>query len=586
MTSNDDPRPIRSSAQAPSPLDDAEVQKIVRSVAETWSMPPVRLDQPTWRDRVRTPRARRLAGLRVGMGRIGRAAVAAVTLSVGAALLGVLLTRPLSPSARESQAPTGNGPTASPRPVPSQLPKLLVNGEVPTPSQLIVGIDSAFALVDLGTGTISPTIASGQYGTVMRRSRDGALYCLCFGGDSYASGSFTHMSVTWNRYDAGGAVIESVAIGDYTGGADPRDVGNPEQPQHVALRVTYGTDPSVAFVGWSLHAHPVWKSGVVIVNVSTGAVIERVDLPDRADGTDPIRVGVDAPRVVGALGSGHVAIARPWYQWSPPTGSNPAFRTGADTFDATDDGASLSGIVKLAAAAGCADAVTASGPRAGGGYWLACTGDQYGTTVLRRVDADGRVLGDSRAAGSGDFGGDASANVAVSPDGSSLFLWDPTTTVLTRLDLTTGEAAMGKGTTAALDPLTALGGWLTPTVQAKVLLSAGLALSPDGTRAYALGIDPNGAIGGEPVSTGIFVFDTGTMAQVDHWTSNADLVSIAVSADNQFVYVAGSPQFNGNGTVTFQFASITVFEARTGSVRLVAGQLGKGFLVLPSTVVR
>lgn len=76
------------------------------------------------------------------------------------------------------------------------------------------------------------------------------------------------------------------------------------------------------------------------------------------------------------------------------------------------------------------------------------------------------------------------------------------------------------------------------------------------------------------------------MAQVDHWDSIADLVSIAVSGDGAFVYVAGSPEFNGNGSVTHQFASITVFEAQTGAIRLIAGQLGKGFLVLPSTTVR
>ena len=58
-----------------------------------------------------------------------------------------------------------------------------------------------------------------------------------------------------------------------------------------------------------------------------------------------------------------------------------------------------------------------------------------------------------------------------------------------------------------------------------------------------------------------------------------------VGGGGAFVDVAGSPEFNGNGTVTLQSASVTVFETRTGAVRLVAGQPGKGFLVLPATTV-
>lgn len=588
MTAPEDPKPMTTPrlSDAP-PSDEAEIGRLVRAVGAMWTMPSIRLDQPFWSDRVRTPRERRLASLRAGGSRIGRAAAAAVAVSVGAALLGVLLTHPSDPAAGRSPSPSGGGPTASPAALPSQLPKLLVNGAAPSPSQLIVSLDNGFAMADLGSGTISPTFASGQFGTVVRRAPSGSIYCLCLGGDRYARGSFTHMTVTWSRYDEGGTVIESIPIGDYTGAPDPRDVGNQEQSQHVTLRVSYGGDPTIAFVGWSLHAHPVWKSGVVVVNVSDGNVIERIDLPDQTDGVDLVRVGGDAPRVVGALGPGHLAIARPWYQWSPPTAPNPSFRTGADAFDATMDGQSVSTFVALAAASDCADAVTAAGPRADGGFWLACTSYQAGSTIVRRVDPAGQAIGDSRVAGQGDVGSDPSALVALSPAGTALFLWNPTGSALTRIDLSTGDVVEGKGATAAAPgPLQALGRWLTPSAQAKVLLSGGLALSPDGRRAYALGIDPNGAQGGGPLSTGVFVFDAETMAQLDHWDSIADLVSIAVSADGAFVYVAGSPEFNGNGSVTLQEASITVFDAQTGAVRLIAGQLGKGFLVLPSTTVR
>lgn len=596
MTSQHD----RDSTPAPRPenpggaIDDAELGRLVRAVADDWSMPAVRLDQPGWRDGVRSPRARRLAAFRGWTGRMGQAAAGAVALTVGAALLGVWLTRP-SGSAGQSPQPTGtDGLVTSPGPgttgpTASKLPKLLVAGDIPTPSELIVKVESAFAIVDLGSGTIGQEIASGQWGTDVRRAPNGSIYCLCLGGDGYASGSFTHMTVAWNRYDDAGTVAESVTIGEYTGAPDLRDAGNPEQSQHVALHVSYSADPRLAFVGWSLHAHPIWKSGVVVVDVSSGAVVQRIDLPDRLDGTETTRIGVDAPRIIGSIGEGRLAVTRPWYSWSPPTGSNPSFRTAADIYGAAFDGDRLSSLEALPAASGCADAVTLTGARAGGGYWLACTGNQYSRTILRRVAMDGRVIGETDVIGAGDLGGDTSATTAVSPDGTAIFLWNPTTRVLTRVDLTTGEASTGTGdvTADAGGPLGALGRWLTPAAAAKVLLSSGIAISPDGTRIYALGIESNvTAANGDPGSAGVFIFDTANLRQLAHWEATADFVSLAVSADARFVYAAGSPQFNVGGTVTGQEASITVFDARDGSVRLIAGQLGRGFLLFPSTIVQ
>ena len=198
-------------------------------------------------------------------------------------------------------------------------------------------------------------------------------------------------------------------------------------------------------------------------------------------------------------------------------------------------------------------------------------------------------VGETDVIGAGDLGGDTSATTAVSPDGTAIFLWNPTTRVLTRVDLTTGEASTGTGdvTADAGGPLGALGRWLTPTAAAKVLLSSGIAISPDGTRIYALGIESNvTAANGGPGSAGVFIFDTANLRQLAHWEATADFVSLAVSADARFVYAAGSPQFNVGGTVTGQEASITVFDARDGSVRLIAGQLGRGFLLFPSTIVQ
>jgi len=61
--------------------DDATIEQLVRDVAGEWNMPPVRLDAPGWRERVRSSRTRRLAAAGGWFGRIGQAATAAIALT-------------------------------------------------------------------------------------------------------------------------------------------------------------------------------------------------------------------------------------------------------------------------------------------------------------------------------------------------------------------------------------------------------------------------------------------------------------------------------------------------------------------------
>ena len=117
----------------PTGYDDATIEQLVRDVAGEWTMPPVRLDAPGWRSRVRSPGARRLAAVGGVFGRLGRAAGAAVSLTVVAALIAVIITRPPSEPGK-SPEPSG-GPTASPAANATALPKLLVNGDEPNPAE-------------------------------------------------------------------------------------------------------------------------------------------------------------------------------------------------------------------------------------------------------------------------------------------------------------------------------------------------------------------------------------------------------------------------------------------------------------------
>jgi hypothetical protein len=226
------------------------------------------------------------------------------------------------------------------------------------------------------------------------------------------------------------------------------------------------------------------------------------------------------------------------------------------------------------------------GPLANGGAWIACSTGGMELTVIRRFDAAGSRIGDVQVVGTG--GIDAEL-VAPSPDGKSVFVWDPTTLTITRVDLATGSTKVGHGTTGTAavgaGPLAALGAWLAPTAAAKSVLRGGLVVSPDGAHVYAIGVHGTGGGEGLSGSAGVFAFDSTTLAQVAHYEPTADYVSIAVSADGKFVYAAGLPLVDATGADSGNRASITVFSTTDGRVRLIAGELGTSMLTFLSPIL-
>jgi hypothetical protein len=205
--------------------------------------------------------------------------------------------------------------------------------------------------------------------------------------------------------------------------------------------------------------------------------------------------------------------------------------------------------------------------------------------VIRRLGPDNSLLGDVRIPGSSGIDTDPTA---VSADGSTLYVWDPSTEVLTRVDLASGDKTSGKGIAAAdPGPLAALGTWLAPVAAAKSWLHGALVVSPDGSRVYAIGIKEGASERDMAGSTGVFVFDAATLEPTTIWQPTADYVSIAVSADGKLVFAAGLPGVDaaGRNKITQQ-ASITIFDAGDGSVRLIAGQLGGDALTFLSARLR
>jgi hypothetical protein len=567
------------------PIDDDDVARIVRDIAAGWVMPPVRLDQPGWRDRVRTPRAQRLGGARGWFGRVGQALTGALVLTGAAALVAVYLTGPRTGNGKpgDSSAPATPQPSAAAAATP--MPKLKVSGPVPAPAQIVVETGgSEFAVVDLSTGTIGSSLQVSSWGSATRYAPNGDLVCLCTRSSLPSLGNDTREKVSFLRYDHNGIVTFTSVVLDVSGAPDPRDGLVPQQPGHVSAFTTFSADGRFAFVGWSARAHPVWKSGIVVVGLDDGSVVQRLDLPTQSDGSGDSRTYVDAPHVIGQ-GGGRVVIERSGYDWSPVSAAEPTVTPWTRAFSANITDGTLGAPVELAQGTFCGQYLDLAGGLPDGGLWLSCV--RYGSsTIVRRLHPDGSVAGDTTVIGTSIDG----STSAVSPDGAFLYLWNPVGLELTRIELVTGNTSKSKAPAvaadAASDPLTAFGRWLAPAAAAKMLLQSGIALSPDGTRVFALGIlgNPNGSE--FTGSAGVIVFDAEQMTALGRWPATADYVSIAVSADGASVYAAGMPGFGAGGEHSGQPASITVFNAADGSIALLAGDLGDQMLTFPDTLLK
>jgi hypothetical protein len=566
-------------ARGAHPIDDDDVARLVREVAGGWSMPPVRLDQPGWRERIRSPQGRRAASLKGWFGRLGQAAAAGVVLTVVAALVAVYLTGPTSQFGKPSSPPSTPGST--PAANATALPQLLVHGDLPSPSRVLVQTEGGqFAVADLATGKLGSLISAGTWNSRIVRSPSGDLVCLCTSGSGTTYGQPTHAKVSLNRFDDAGNVTSRIVVLDIEGVPDPRYGEVPQQPGHVSTWASVSADGRFAYIGWAARAHPVWKSGIVVVSLDDGTVLQRLDLPDKTDGTMDLGVYVDAPRVAGQSGSGGLVIARSGYRWGPVLSSNASYLPGADVFMSSVDGdGRLGQPAPVDAATDCGDEVGFAGPLPGGGTWLSCRhlGGAVRTTILR-LKGDGSQGGQTSINSSFAEG----STSVVSPDGASLYIWDASGLELNRVELATGNVSKAKApaVAAASDPLLAFGRWLAPPTLAKMFLQPGIAISPDGSRVYGLGIVGSPSARDFSGSAGVVVFDTESMTSLGRWEPTADFVSVAVSPDGKFVYATGSSDVDAAGNETGQPASITVFNAADGTIRLIAGSLGRGMLSL------
>ena len=603
-------------AMGPDAPDDSDLAELVRALAEDWKMPPQRLGEPTWRDRVRPGRMGGAGPSLRWAGRVTRAAGIAVAATVVLALAAVWLTLPRiypggppPPASGGPVRPSAGAPTMSPSTGSSSagqtpLPAIARFGALPTPSRIVVGTGTAYAVLDLATGMLGPSFAgwSDAYSPLLALP-DGGYLSLSVA--TVTTATTDGLRVGLRFYDAEGSLTSSLPLraagigspgapsgtaGEFIGRTDPAaGVSTSDQGSSAAIDGSVSPDGRYLYLGWAVRQPPAWRIGVDVVDLSDGSVVEAVRLPDVPSSQSGGIVYAWAPHVLVAPDARHAVIRGTTVEnaqgtdgwWSAPLVGG---RLGAPAPPATGTGTLDQ----------CREATVVEGFAASSTYYALC-GTNGAPVVLRRVDLAGRPAGDTALPGL--VGGQLPGETAVAVDRAhgTLYAWGPFTGTLVRVDLPTGRVsrnvtvpqptAVSGGPPGLLGTLGAgLGRWLAPGAAAKVYLQPAIALSADGSRIYALGVNGTSALDASAGSSGVWVFDTSTMRVAGHWAPTADFASIAVSPDGRSVYAAGMSGVDASGSQRPLQASVTVYDASDGSVRVIAGALGDAFLdVAPGT---
>ena len=565
--------PDRPTPTSRAPLDDAALGVIVREVAEEWSLPPHRLDVPTWRDRVE--RGRRAGGrgssIRWTRGLIGAAAVAVVaTVSLSFAV--AWLTTPrghqgtagssASPGASSTPAPSGSG---VPGIAASPMAMLVRNGDLPSPSRIMVQTGQGYHIVDLATGILSPVLIEIGLGpTALLARPSGGWVCICGNGQN-------GIRMFAQAVDANGVRGAQTHIRDVVGTYDPR-ASRDLQPVLADVATTVSPDGRLAFMGWvQRDAATGWRIGADVIDLDSLATVASTELlldePVDIKGHPRTRL---APGVGMSPAGDRILITSQWYLNDP---NAPQQLGEADHWLASFDGRSIgswaqAGITTDVCWGSGVGMIDAKQPIDDAVYYVTCWSPE-GQFVLKRIAADGRIVSATEFPGS--LAGIVTGT-AARPSGDAFFSWNPFESVLSRLDLRSGELKTGEPQRPNRTGLTKPSGDL-------------IVVSADGTRVYTLGIAS--AAGGSAETTGVYAFDASTLAPLGHWAAQADYTSIAVSHDGRHVYAAadGQPGVTGGPGPEFG-ASITAYNTSDGSVAVIAGRLLARDLALGEAICR
>lgn len=454
-------------------------------------------------------------------------------------------------SASAAAVPSGPGPTL--RPAAAPLPVLVVNGAPAPEGRIIVAADGGFRTLDLGTGELGGFV--GTWRDVFHVHPDGGYLCACV---ERPWGDRTESIVV--------RAVRMTSDGEVTWAGEPRQyVGRRPKPDAVSGAAGVGSaltpDGGTLLLGWAVRAAGGWSFGLDLEPVERDGPARRVLLEVIDLGTADVRIGDPMVRVSP---DGRLAAVAGWLAVRRTDGwsvERPRWRVALGS-----DGPAA--VTRLEGASELAATCEAQGFATPTSYVAVCRSAiprEEGLTLVEIHDAL-VVPGEDPVTVIMPAG--PQPVVRIDAGSGSVFVWDPLGHVMASIDVRTGRVS---GTTAIAPADRGAQGEVATAPLARPLGSDALALSPDGTRLYALGRPRPDRTGG---SSGVWVFDSRTLALLDHWAPTADFVSLAASADGRWVYAIGAWGADAEGRPSRQDSSLTIFVALTGDVRLIAGQPG------------
>jgi hypothetical protein len=536
--------------------------------------------------------------VRVRPGRFSSGAVLALVLTIGLALFAAV-AGPYTPGGRGGAATSSRPAVGGARRVPlvatmpapaptppepdaaASLPRLVRFG-APVPSGKLLVSAGGYAFLDMDAGRVD-AIPGATWPSQVVRTRAG-LACVCVNVTSRSDGQSAAIRITWLE---SGVRPEDLAIGTIPGYLDPGR-GSDDQGESVAVSATASPAGDAVYIGTAVRERRAWLLAVTAVDLTTRRVsqpivVERVPLTERVENPTVApspRSPIEAPTMATATApvvrvspDGGSAVIGAWI------GSH-GQELGHRHWIAEVRRGLLRDIEPFRdqegwlASSDCQDEGFASANV----YYALC----YTWTSSPRLSWI-PLHGRGRQITLEGIGSSSSVSVGGVLDAARgrYYVWSPDTLGIARIDLIGGrmeQIGRLRPTTSVVggDPLRAvahgLAAWIAPVAAAKTWLNPALAISPDGSRLYALGVAPQeGRMSG---SSGVWVIETATLKEVDQWDATADFVSVVATADGRFVLASGMPRVDAQGRETNWPASLTAYDSRSGEVKLIAGDLG------------
>ena len=267
------------------------------------------------------------------------AATLAAVLAVGAAAFAVWLALPPAKGPTNGAAgpssvsprPTVNPallysppPTTTPAPL---LPAYAAKGAPVRAEEVIVNAGSGPALLNLATGALTE-VGAGMADSFNQLFAlpDGSFVCVCTqtvrGAGQVPGSTESSVSVELQWFSASGTPGRTVVLPSYVGRGDPGITGEPE---HAAVNANLGPGGASLDIAWTAEAPPVWRSGIDVIDLASGRVVQTLALPSVSDRVGAISAGV-GPASVTFSSDGHLAMIER-FGWSgqadlrPPPGT-------------------------------------------------------------------------------------------------------------------------------------------------------------------------------------------------------------------------------------------------------------------------